>query len=152
MLVTGVKWSMAHYVATVPSTKSAEDAFTYMSDLRNFAEWDRGIKKVVQVKGDGPGLGTVYDITVRGKGGKDSSLRYETLEFEAPRTMLVKGRNSKLTSIDRITVVPTTTGCDVIYDAVLNFNWYLAPMNFALNKVFNKVGDAAIVGLRKVLA
>jgi len=57
MLVTGVKWSMAHYVATVPSTKSAEDAFTYMSDLRNFAEWDRGIKKVVQVKGDGPGLG-----------------------------------------------------------------------------------------------
>lgn len=142
---------MARYVATVPSTKSAEDAFAYMSDLRNFAEWDRGIKKVEQVKGNGPGLGTIFDITVRGKG-KDSVLRYETLEFVAPTTMLVKGRNSKLTSVDRITVVPTDTGCDVIYDAVLTFNWYLAPMNFALNKVFNKVGDAAIKGLRKVLA
>lgn len=143
---------MARYVATVPSTKSAEDAFAYMSDLRNFAEWDRGIKKVEQIKGDGPGLGTIFDITVRGKGGKDSVLRYETLEFDSPHTMLVKGRNSKLTSVDRITVVPKETGCDVIYDAVLTFNWYLAPMNFALNKVFNKVGDAAIKGLRKVLA
>ena len=142
---------MARYVATVPSTKSAEDAFAYMSDLRNFAEWDRGIKKVEQVKGNGPGLGTIFDITVRGKP-KDSVLRYETLEFVSPTTMLVKGRNSKLTSVDRITVVPTDTGCDVIYDAILTFNWYLAPMNFALNKVFNKVGDAAIKGLRKVLA
>ena len=142
---------MARYVATVPSTKSAEEAFAYMSDLRNFAEWDRGIKKVEQIKGDGPGLGTIFDITVRGKG-KDSVLRYETLEFVSPTTMLVKGRNSKLTSVDRITVVPTETGSDVIYDAVLTFNWYLAPMNFALNKVFNKVGDAAIKGLRKVLA
>jgi len=143
---------MARYVATVSSTKSAEDAFAYMSDLRNFAEWDRGIKKVEQIKGDGPGLGTIFDITVRGKGGKDSVLRYETLEFDSPHTMLVKGRNNKLTSVDRITVVPKENGCDVIYDAVLTFNWYLAPMNFALNKVFNKVGDAAIKGLRKVLA
>ena len=39
-----------------------------------------------------------------------------------------------------------------VHYAVLTFNWYLAPMNFALNKVFNKVGDAAIKGLRKVLA
>ncbi|MEY3656530.1 MAG: hypothetical protein RL114_888 [Actinomycetota bacterium] len=143
---------MAHYVATVPSSKTAEEAFAYMSDLRNFAEWDRGIKKVEQVKGDGAGLGTIFDITVRGKGGKDSVLRYETLEFDAPRMMLVKGRNSQLVSIDRITVTPTASGCDVTYDAVLNFHWFLAPMNFALNKVFNKVGDAAITGLRKVLA
>lgn len=143
---------MARYVATVPSSKSAEDAFAYMSDLRNFAEWDRGIKKVEQVVGDGAGLDTVFDITVRAKGGKDSVLRYKTLEFDAPHTMLVKGRNRQLTSVDRITVTPTATGCDVTYDAILTFNWYLAPMNFALNKIFNKVGDAAIVGLRKVLA
>lgn len=143
---------MARYVATVPSSKSAEDAFAYMSDLRNFAEWDRGIKKVQQIVGDGAGLNTIFDITVRGKGGKDSVLRYKTLEIDAPHTMLVRGRNRQLTSVDRITVTPTPTGCDVTYDAILTFNWYLAPMNFALNKIFNKVGDAAIVGLRKVLA
>ena len=143
---------MAHYVATVPSTMSAENAFAYMSDLRNFGEWDRGIKKVEQIKGDGPGLGAICDITVRGAGGRDDVLRYETLEFESPRTILVKGRNNKFTSIDRVTVTPTENGCDVTYDATLTANGIYFFMNIALAKVFNKVGDAAIAGLRKKLA
>jgi hypothetical protein len=143
---------MAHYVATIPSSLSAEAAFAYMCDLRNFAEWDRGIKKVEQVKGDGPGLGAVCDITVRGAGGRDDVLRYETLEFEAPRTILVKGRNNKFTSIDRVTVTPTATGCDVTYDAILAANGFYFFMNFALGRVFQKVGDAAVAGLRKKIA
>lgn len=143
---------MAHYVATIPSSLSAEAAFAYMCDLRNFAEWDRGIKKVEQVKGDGPGLGAVCDITVRGAGGRDDVLRYETLEFEAPRTILVKGRNNKFTSIDRVTVTPTATGSDVTYDAILTANGIYVFMNFALGRVFQKVGDAAVAGLRKKIA
>ena len=143
---------MAHYVATIPSSLSAEAAFAYMCDLRNFAEWDRGIKKVEQVKGDGPGIGAVCDITVRGAGGRDDVLRYETLEFEAPRTILVKGRNNKFTSIDRVTVTPTATGCDVTYDAILTANGIYFFMNFALGRVFQKVGDAAVAGLRKKIA
>lgn len=147
-----VDYGMARYVAIVPSSMSAEAAFAYMSDLRNFAEWDRGIKKVEQVSGDGAGLGTVFDITVRGKGGKDSVLRYETLEYDAPKNVLVKGRNNMFTSVDRVTVTPTATGCDVTYDAILTANGIYWPMNFVLNRVFKKVGDAAVAGLRKKLA
>lgn len=142
---------MARYVATVPSSMSAEAAFAYMSDMRNFAEWDRGIKKVEQVVGDGPGLGAVCDITVRGAAGKDDVLRYETLEFDAPHTILVKGRNNKFTSVDRVTVTPTATGCDVTYDATLTANGIYFAMNLVLGKVFQKVGDAAVAGLRKKL-
>jgi hypothetical protein len=64
----------------------------------------------------------------------------------------VKGRNNKFTSIDRVTVTPTATGCDVTYDATLTANGIYFFMNIALAKVFNKVGDAAIAGLRKKLA
>lgn len=147
-----VDFGMARYVATVPSTMTPEAAFAYMSDLRNFAEWDRGIKKVEQVEGNGAGLGTVFDITVRGKGGKDSVLRYKTLEFDAPTNFLVKGRNNMFTSVDRVTITPTPTGCDVVYDAILTANGIYWPMNFVLNRVFKKVGDAAVAGLRKKLA
>jgi hypothetical protein len=56
------------------------------------------------------------------------------------------------TSIDRITIVPTATGCDVTYDAILTANWIIAPMNLLLGRVFDKVGDTATRGLRKVLA
>jgi hypothetical protein len=143
---------MARYVATIPSSKTPAEAFAYMADLRNFAEWDRGIIRVEQIKGNGAGLGTIFDITVKGMGGKDSVLRYETTEYDEPTNVLVKGRNWMFTSIDRITVVPTATGCDVTYDAILTANWIIAPMNILLGRVFNKVGDSATRGLRKVLA
>ena len=143
---------MARYVATIPSSKTPAEAFAYMADLRNFAEWDRGIIRVEQIKGSGAGLGTIFDITIKGMGGKDSVLRYETTEYDEPTNVLVKGRNWMFTSIDRITVVPTATGCDVTYDAILTANWIIAPMNILLGRVFNKVGDSATRGLRKVLA
>jgi hypothetical protein len=143
---------MARFITTVPSTKSPEEAFQYMADLRNFSQWDRNIIKVEQINGDGPGMKTVFDITVRGLGGRPSTLRYHTLEFDSPTNILVKGRNTVFTSIDRITITPTATGCDVTYDAILTANWIVAPMNLVLGAIFNKVGESATKGLRKVLA
>ena len=46
---------MAHYVTTIPSSKTPEEAFAFMADIRNFAQWDKGVIKVVQVVGDGAG-------------------------------------------------------------------------------------------------
>jgi len=123
-----------------------------MADLRNFSEWDPNIVKVEQINGDGPGAKTIFDITVRGAGGRASTLRYHTIEYDAPRSILVKGRNALFTSVDRVTVTPTSTGCDVTYDAVLTANWIVAPMNLVLGPIFNRIGDSATKGLRRVLA
>ena len=143
---------MARFTTTIPSTKPPEEAFHYMADLRNFSQWDRNIIKVEQINGDGPGLDTIFDITVKGLGGRPSTLRYKTIECDSPNDVLVKGHNAIFTSIDRITITPTATGCDVTYDAILTANWIVAPMNLVLGAVFNKVGQAATKGLRKVLA
>ncbi|MSW12442.1 MAG: hypothetical protein F2884_02520 [Actinobacteria bacterium] len=51
-----------------------------------------------------------------------------------------------------MTIIKTTTGCAVIYDATLTANWIIAGVNLILGKVFNKIGDTATSGLRKVLA
>ena len=143
---------MARYVTTINSSKTPEEAFAYMADLRNFAEWDKGVIKVEQINGSGAGMGTIFDVTVKGFGGSTSTLRYTTTEYDTPRNVLVKGVNTLFTSIDRVTITPTPTGCDVIYDATLTANWIIAPMNLLLGKVFNKIGDTATRGLRKVLA
>jgi hypothetical protein len=123
-----------------------------MSDVRNFTQWDRGIKKIDQVAGDGAGVGSVYNITVKGLGGKDSVFRYVTLECDAPTNFLVKGKNVIFTSVDRITVTPTATGCNVTYDAVLTANLIVWPMNLWLSRIFDKVGASATRGMTKVLA
>ena len=75
-----------------------------------------------------------------------------TVEYDEFTNILVKGRNTLFTSIDRVTVTPTDTGCTVTYDAILTANWIVAPMNLVLGAVFKKVGDSATKGLRKVLA
>ena len=143
---------MAHYVTTVPSSKTPEEAFAYMSDIRNFALWDKGIKKIDQVVGDSAGVGSSYDITVKGFGGKDAVFRYVTLECDSPTNVLVKGKNWMFTSVDRVTITPTATGCDVTYDAVLTANLIVWPMNIWLGRIFDKVGAVATRGLTKVLA
>ena len=143
---------MPRYAVTVPSSKSPQAAFAYMNDMRLYPEWDKGIKKVELVAGSGPAKGATYDVTVPGFLGRDSVLRYETTEFDPDTNVLLVGRNSALTSVDRITIEPTATGCNVTYDAQLTFNGILAPMNVFLATVFNKVGDRAARGLRKQLA
>ncbi len=127
-------------------------AFLYMADLRNFAKWDKGVKKVVQVIGNGGGEATAFDVTVRGFRGGAITLQYHTVEHDAPRNILVKARNSMFSSVDRVTIVPTASGCDVTYNATLmliGIFWLLNPL---LGLKFNKIGDVATNGLRCVLA
>jgi hypothetical protein len=142
---------MARYVATVNSSKSVVEAFAYMADVRNFKDWDRSISKVELIEGDQPGLGAKYDIHI--KSGKNGMvLTYTTTEFNVPHSMLIKGRNSRFTSVDLITIEADGAGSKVTYDATLTLNGVLGVFNPFLGRVFNKVGDGAIKGLRKVLA
>ena len=143
---------MPRYVVTVPSSWSPDRAYSYMADMTNYVEWDRGILRVTQTKGSGGGEGAVYEVTTRGFGGRDMLLTYETTEHDGSTNVLLVGKNFMFTSVDRITVAPSPTGCDVTYDAKLTFNGVLAPLNLPLGLVFNKVGDAAARGLRKKLA
>lgn len=142
---------MARYTVTVPSSKTPADAFAYMADMRRFTDWDPGISRVTQVGGDGAGPGAVFDVAVKGMAGRDTVIRYETVEYDAPRTVLLRGRNAMFTSVDRVTVTPTPVGCDVTYDAVLTLNGLLAPVNLLLGPVFNRIADRAAKGLRRAL-
>lgn len=74
---------MARYVTKVRTALSPQDAFAYMADLRNFAEWDSGVTNVTQVEGSGAGPDGVFDVTVKSPG-RDLVLRYRTVEFDGP--------------------------------------------------------------------
>ena len=141
---------MARYVTTVRTAKTPQQAFTYMADLRNFAEWDPGVKAVRQVKGSGGGPDAVFDVTVAGPV-VDLTLRYVTEEYDAPRNLLVVARSTVFTSIDRITVEPDGTGSVVTYDADLRLNGVLRVGDLGLRLVFGVIGDRAAAGLRRAL-
>jgi len=130
---------------------SAQEAFDYMADMRNFADWDPGVRRVEQVEGSGAEPDAVYDVTVGGLRG-DLVLRYRTVDYVSPREVLLVARSERLTSIDRITVDPRDGSCDVTYDAELILNGWMKIAEPALRLMFRRIGDRAAAGMRRVLA
>lgn len=141
---------MAHYRTSIQSSKSAGEAFAYMSDLRNFDEWDPGTVSAEQVMGGEPGLGAEYDLSVKGLVG-NLPFRYVTTEFDPLRRFVVKGTNRFFTSIDTITVEPDGSGSIVGYHAELLLNGPLSIFDKLLGKGFQGPGDKAAAGLERVL-
>lgn len=141
---------MARYVTKVRTPWSPEKAFAYMADLRNFANWDPGVRNVVQREGSGGGPSAAFDVTVRSKP-KNLMLTYRTVEHEPPRTVLAVAKSGFYTSEDRITVVAEGSGSIVTYDATLRLNGLLGAFDPVLRLVFGRIGDRAAAGLRSAL-
>lgn len=145
---------MARYVVHVRTPMPPAEAFAYMADLRNFAEWDPGVDRVEQVEGDGAGLGAAFDVAVK-LPGRTMTLRYDTVAFdEASSTMTAFAENAWLTSEDTITVEPEAgaEGSIVTYDAVLRLKGLLGLSDPLLGLTFKHIGDRAAAGLIETLA
>ena len=148
---------MARYETTIHTPWSADRAFEYMADLRHFADWDPGVKRAVQILGQSPGLGSTYDVTVASPG-RDLTLRYETMAFDAPRRVKVRAQSRTLVSVDVVTVVPDApddpgraAGATVTYNAELSLRGLLGIASPLLALAFNRIGDRAAHGLRHAL-
>lgn len=141
---------MARYRTQVRTERTAQEAFAYLADLHNFAEWDPGVVEVAQVSGDGAGADAAFDVTVKGIGG-DLTLRYETVEHVPPRFVRVVARSRFLTSDDRITVEPVDGAIVVTYEADLTLNGPLRIADPLLGPPFRRIGDRAAAGLRRAL-
>lgn len=141
---------MARYVTRLHTDRPAEEVFAYLADLRSFAEWDPGLRAVTQVEGEGGGPGTVFDVTVAGVG-MDLTLRYRTVEHDAPRSLRVLAEHPLLVSDDRITVEADDHGAVVTYDADLRLRGLLRLGDLGLRLVFGRIGDRAAAGLRRAL-
>lgn len=141
---------MARYVTRVATSLAADDAFAYVADLTNFAEWDPGVRRSVQVAGEGSELASAYDVTVAAVP-RDLTLRYEVVEHDPPRTCLVVARSAMFTSTDRISVEPDGDGSIVTYDAELALNGPLGLFDPVLRLAFVRIGDRAAAGLRRAL-
>ena len=97
---------MARYLVHVRTPMPPAEAFSYMADLTNFADWDPGVDSVEQVEGDGAGPGAAFDVAVKLPIGT-MRLRYDTIDFDdESTTMTAFAENALLRSEDTITVVP----------------------------------------------
>lgn len=139
---------MARYVVHVRTPVPPVEAFGYMADLTNFAEWDPGVDRVEQVEGDGPGEHASFDVAVKLLGPATMTLRYDTVAFDdAATTMTAFAQNMWFTSEDTITIVADGSGSIVTYDAELKLKGPLSLSDPLLGMTFDQIGDRAAAGL-----
>jgi hypothetical protein len=145
-----VRGFVARYRTSVHSTRSQDDAFSYMANFANARHWDPSVVSAEMV-GDGPvGLGTVFDLVTEFRG-RRVALRYEITSYEAPRQVVLTARTPKLHSRDTITVEARSGGSDVSYDAYLGLGGVARVLDPLLGVFFRRLGDAAREGLEREL-
>lgn len=141
---------MAHYRTTVASKWDAEKAFTYLSNFANAQEWDPGVISGRRLDDTAIGVGSSFQIVAEFNG-RPFDLTYNVTAFESPTKITLRAETPLIVSDDTITVTPTTTGCDVTYDAVLAPRGWLRLVAPLVSRTFQKVGDRARDSLTRVL-
>lgn len=141
---------MASYTATIITPLSVDEAWARMEDVTRFAEWDPGVRAARQVAGDGPGPDAAYVLTVDSiKGALD--LRYDVIEFEAPRRLYLVADTGVLRSEDTVTIADTPAGTSLVYHAELTLRGIYAVATPVLAVAFQVIGRRAAAGLRTFL-
>lgn len=141
---------MARYVAKIASKSSVEEAFAYMSDLTNFAEWDPGVTKAVAVPGVELDPPRQVDVTVKGLFGP-LELRYKITQYDKPNKVVAEAESKMLRSVDIITVEATDDGSLVVYDAELTLNGPVSILGGLVQPLFDRIGAKAAAGMAKAL-
>jgi carbon monoxide dehydrogenase subunit G len=141
---------MARYTASVDTPRSPEEAFAYLSDFTNAAEWDPGTVESDRV-GEGPlGEGAEFRLVAAFLGRK-TTLTYRIAEYQPLRAVTFRGENATVVSLDRITFEPSDGGTRITYGAELTLKGALKVADPLLALAFKRVGDHALAGLRNTL-
>jgi Polyketide cyclase / dehydrase and lipid transport len=104
---------------TLVSRQPVEAVYAYLRDFENAVEWDSGTVACRRTSGDGS-VGTTYLNTSRFLG-RETELTYTVEDLVPDERIVLVGRNSSVTSQDRIEIVPCPAGSEVVYTAMFQF-------------------------------
>jgi len=126
------------------------EAFRYIADFSNIADWDPGVATSERV-GDGPvGLGSRFDLQVR-FGGATIPMQYVITRFEPDQRVVLAGTGERITAVDTIELEPDGQGSRIQYQAVLEFRGWLRWVSPLFRSRLDEVGRKAVAGLEAAL-
>jgi hypothetical protein len=142
---------MAHYRGTVTTTWTPEQAFAYMADARNFAEWDPGTERSTLENAAGPGRGAVFAVRVH-VGPPTITLHYVTVRHEPPHRVTLRAPHPAMELTDDITVDTFDGVTTVSYDATVELRGVARVLSPLVDRGFTKTAENGAAGLRARLA
>jgi hypothetical protein len=137
---------MPQFITSVKTSLSPEEAFDYMTDLRNLPEWDPGVSSSERVDEGDIGQGSSFDVLASG-----AKLTYVLIEFDRPTRAIAEANNPRLRSYDIISIEPTIDGSIVTWDATLELKGVFKVFSPVLALMFDRIGAKAEEGLQATL-
>lgn len=119
-----------------------EQAFALMADFSNAEGWDPATIASKQLDAGPVETGTRFELTMEIMG-RENSIVYEIIEFDAPRRVVLRGENAGSVSIDEIAVAPHESGAAVTYEATVTMKGAYKLIGPLFTPVFKKMGDEA---------
>ena len=141
---------MARYLTTIESALPQAAAFDYMADFAHARVWDPSVSEARRADVGPIGTGSAFDLVAR-FGGRDVPLRYEIVEYDSPRRVVLEAQRPGFVSRDTITVEPAGNGSVVHYDATLTFGGLGRLFDPVMQRIFNRVGARATLGMQTAL-
>jgi carbon monoxide dehydrogenase subunit G len=127
-----------------------DEAFAYVADFANSAEWDPGIAAGKKIT-DGPvRQGSEFEIVAVFRG-KQQRFHYVVSEFEPERRVVLTGQGEKASSQDEITFEPAGAGTRIVYMADIKLKGLARVAEPLLARTMNRMADDALAGLKSVL-
>jgi hypothetical protein len=145
---------MPHFRDAVTTDWTPEQAFTYLADARNFAEWDPGTEESsletgspTSPGGDGPGAGAVFAVRVH-VGPPTVTLHYETVTYDAPTRVTLRAVHPMMELVDDITIDVVDGTTTVTYDATVTMRGVARVFGPLVDRGFAKTAEKGAAGLR----
>lgn len=143
---------MPQYRTTFAVDWSPAQAFHYMANFSNSAEWDPGVARAEQLTDDPRAVGARFAVVAKFLGRK-VKLTYETVELDPPRRVLFRAESGTVVSLDEITFAPTAIGGTVLtYVADLQLKGAMRIAAPAMSFAFRRTGTRARNGITERLA
>ncbi|MFN8028514.1 MAG: SRPBCC family protein [Acidimicrobiia bacterium] len=147
---------MAHYLGTVTTDWTPDQAFAYMADARNFAEWDPGTETSRLENASEPGPGAVFAVKVH-VGPPTVTFHYVTVRHEPPQPpaagrVTLRAENFAMELVDDITVDVVDGVTTVTYEATVTPRGVTKIFGPIFDRGFQKTAAKGADGLRARLA
>lgn len=100
----------------IETSLPVDDAFAFVADFGNSAQWDPGVASAERLDAGPLGVGARYRLGIR-MGSRVAPMDYEVIVFEPLRRVVLAGTGSGVEAEDEILFEATPTGTRIDYTA-----------------------------------
>ena len=135
-----------HYAREIEVPMAADEAWAYLADFSNAAEWDPGIAEARRLTPAPTAIGSRFEVVALFRG-KRQRFEYAVTEYADGKRVALRGEGEKALSDDVITVTATGGGTRIGYEADLRLKGVLRVAEPFLGSTVKRMGDDALDGL-----